>query len=118
MHYRSRCVYDGNVTNTQDSPTATESVNSDTPTTTGIMWGSPPPNAKIIAPGPSRQQLRRAMADHPGEWLLWAAKSHASNASNLRFRLPQLEVATVALSELSPNGRPYVAIYTRQRSDG
>ena len=34
MRYRSRCVYDGNVTYTHEAPTATESVNSDTLTLT------------------------------------------------------------------------------------
>ena len=58
-----------------------------------IPWEDPPADATFTE-ARDYLELHRAMAEQPGRWLLWSECSHRSNASNLRHRRPELEVAT------------------------
>ena len=73
-----------------------------------IEWEDPP----IIKHRTKRTKadLRRAMRANPGRWLVWSRSSTRANASNIRFRHPELEVEWAYLDDL--NGDK-VTIFTR-----
>ena len=58
----------------------------------------------------TKADLRRAMRENPGRWLVWSRSSTRANASNIRFRHPELEVEWAYLDDLDTEK---VTIYTR-----
>ena len=76
-----------------------------------LVWGDPPPTARLVGPQPKRTDLHLAMEANPGRWLIWSERSSRANASNLRHRYPQYEVAT------EPVEAGAVRIYCRLRGE-